>query len=263
MQEAKRRDLRVITELVVNHTSDQHDWFKRAKRSGRGTQRAQLVCVERQRPQICRHPHHLHRHREVELDLGRRGRRLLLAPLLLAPARPELRQSARGQGGAAGDEALARHRRGRVPPRRRALSVRARGHQQREPAGDPRRAQALARRARRLRARQGAAGRGQPMAGGRAGLFRRRRRMPHGLSLPADAAHLHGDRAGRPLPDHRHHAADAGNPGQLPVGHVPAQSRRADAGNGDRLASATICGRPTPPIRARASISASAGAWRR
>ncbi|HKS86187.1 MAG TPA: maltose alpha-D-glucosyltransferase [Pseudolabrys sp.] len=37
MQEAKRRELRVITELVINHTSDQHDWFKRAKRSGRGT----------------------------------------------------------------------------------------------------------------------------------------------------------------------------------------------------------------------------------
>jgi maltose alpha-D-glucosyltransferase/alpha-amylase len=33
MQEAKRRDLRVITELVVNHTSDEHKWFKRAKRS--------------------------------------------------------------------------------------------------------------------------------------------------------------------------------------------------------------------------------------
>ena len=31
--EAKRRGLRVITELVVNHTSDQHDWFKRARRS--------------------------------------------------------------------------------------------------------------------------------------------------------------------------------------------------------------------------------------
>ena len=52
-------------------------------------------------------------------------------------------------------------------------------------------------------------------------------------------------------------------PRQLPVGHVPAQSRRADAGNGDRRRSATICGRPTPPIRARASISASAGASRR
>jgi maltose alpha-D-glucosyltransferase / alpha-amylase len=31
--EAKRRGLRVITELVINHTSDQHDWFERARRS--------------------------------------------------------------------------------------------------------------------------------------------------------------------------------------------------------------------------------------
>jgi maltose alpha-D-glucosyltransferase/alpha-amylase len=31
--EAKRRSLRVIIELVINHTSDQHHWFKRAKRS--------------------------------------------------------------------------------------------------------------------------------------------------------------------------------------------------------------------------------------
>jgi maltose alpha-D-glucosyltransferase/alpha-amylase len=37
MQEAKKRGLRVITELVVNHTSDQHDWFKRAKRSAPGS----------------------------------------------------------------------------------------------------------------------------------------------------------------------------------------------------------------------------------
>jgi maltose alpha-D-glucosyltransferase/alpha-amylase len=37
MQEAKARDLRVITELVVNHTSDQHAWFKRAKRSPAGS----------------------------------------------------------------------------------------------------------------------------------------------------------------------------------------------------------------------------------
>ncbi|AMN43945.1 maltose alpha-D-glucosyltransferase [Rhodoplanes sp. Z2-YC6860] len=34
MNEAHRRDLRVITELVINHTSDQHPWFKRARRSG-------------------------------------------------------------------------------------------------------------------------------------------------------------------------------------------------------------------------------------
>ena len=32
----------------------------------------------------------------------------------------------------------------------------------------------------------------------------------------------------------RHHAADARHPGQLPVGDIPAQSRRADAGDGDQ-----------------------------
>jgi maltose alpha-D-glucosyltransferase / alpha-amylase len=37
MHEAKRLGLRVITELVINHTSDQHDWFKRAKRSPKGS----------------------------------------------------------------------------------------------------------------------------------------------------------------------------------------------------------------------------------
>ena len=35
MREAKRRKLRVITELVINHTSDQHPWFQRARRSRR------------------------------------------------------------------------------------------------------------------------------------------------------------------------------------------------------------------------------------
>jgi Alpha amylase, catalytic domain/ABC transporter substrate binding protein len=33
MQEAKRRKLRVLTELVINHTSDQHPWFQRARQS--------------------------------------------------------------------------------------------------------------------------------------------------------------------------------------------------------------------------------------
>src|SRR4030081_2796010 len=72
MQEAKRRKLRVITELVVNHTSDQHPWFRRA----------QLVRLERHRPALCRHPHHLHRHREIQLDLGPGSEGLLLASVL-------------------------------------------------------------------------------------------------------------------------------------------------------------------------------------
>ncbi|MGY3368579.1 trehalose synthase [Bradyrhizobium sp. GM2.4] len=37
IQEAQKRGLRVITELVVNHTSDQHNWFKRARRSPAGS----------------------------------------------------------------------------------------------------------------------------------------------------------------------------------------------------------------------------------
>jgi len=37
LQEAHRRGLRVITELVVNHTSDQHAWFQRARRAPAGS----------------------------------------------------------------------------------------------------------------------------------------------------------------------------------------------------------------------------------
>lgn len=37
LAEAHRRGLRVITELVLNHTSDQHPWFQRARRSPPGS----------------------------------------------------------------------------------------------------------------------------------------------------------------------------------------------------------------------------------
>ncbi|MGH9895015.1 MAG: alpha-amylase family glycosyl hydrolase, partial [bacterium] len=33
LREAHKRDLKVITELVLNHTSDQHPWFQRARRA--------------------------------------------------------------------------------------------------------------------------------------------------------------------------------------------------------------------------------------
>jgi maltose alpha-D-glucosyltransferase / alpha-amylase len=36
LREAHRRDLRVITELVINHTSDQHPWFQLARRAPKG-----------------------------------------------------------------------------------------------------------------------------------------------------------------------------------------------------------------------------------
>ena len=37
MREAHRRGLRIITELVINHTSDQHPWFQRARHAAAGT----------------------------------------------------------------------------------------------------------------------------------------------------------------------------------------------------------------------------------
>ncbi len=37
IREAHRRELRVITELVFNHTSDQHPWFKRARKAPPGS----------------------------------------------------------------------------------------------------------------------------------------------------------------------------------------------------------------------------------
>lgn len=37
LNEAHKRNLKVITELVVNHTSDQHPWFQRARRAKKGS----------------------------------------------------------------------------------------------------------------------------------------------------------------------------------------------------------------------------------
>ena len=61
-----------------------------------------------------------------------------------------------------------------------------------------------------------------------------RRRVPHGVPLPGDAAHLHGRAPRVALPDLGDPRADAGDPRQLPVGHLPAQPRRADPRDGQR-----------------------------
>jgi maltose alpha-D-glucosyltransferase / alpha-amylase len=37
LREAHRRSIRVITELVINHTSDQHPWFQRARQAKPGS----------------------------------------------------------------------------------------------------------------------------------------------------------------------------------------------------------------------------------
>jgi glycosidase len=47
LNEAHRRGMRVITELVINHTSDQHPWFQRARRDKPGRKMARFLRVER------------------------------------------------------------------------------------------------------------------------------------------------------------------------------------------------------------------------
>lgn len=74
------------------------------------------------------------------------------------------------------------------------------------------------------------------MAGGRRRLLRRlpqrRRRMPHGVPFPRHATHLHGRAQGIPLPGLGNPRQDPGHSLQLPMGHLPAQPRRAHARNG-------------------------------
>jgi maltose alpha-D-glucosyltransferase/alpha-amylase len=82
LREAHNRDLKVITELVINHTSDQHPWFQRARKAPR----ARLLRLVRPSRPVCRRQDHLPRHRDLQLDVGPCGRRLLLASLLLPPA---------------------------------------------------------------------------------------------------------------------------------------------------------------------------------
>ncbi len=249
---AHARGLRVITELVINHTSDQHPWFQRARKRQARLGGPQLLRAVRQRPVLRRHPHHLLRHREVQLELGRRGRRLLrhrfyshqpdlnfdnpqvlnevLSVMrfwldigidgLRLDAVPYLveREGTTNENLAETHEVI-RKIRSHLDERYTGRLLLAEAN---HVAGG--RPAVLRRRQRRRHGRHHR--RGQP------GRRRGGRRMPHGLPLPADAAHVHGHRPGRPLPDHRHHAADPRGAAELPVGDLPAQPRRTDAGNG-------------------------------
>ena len=86
LREAHRRGIRVITELVVNHTSDQHPWFQRSRRAAPGIALARLLRLERHAGEIQRRADHFQRFRDLQLGVGSRRQGLLLAPLLFASA---------------------------------------------------------------------------------------------------------------------------------------------------------------------------------
>ena len=183
---------------------------------------------------VSRRADHLRRHRGVQLDPRPGARAVLLAPLLPSPAGPQLREPGRAGGDAGRAALLARPRHRRLPARRRSLSLRGGGDELREPAAHARVSEARARRGGRALSRPRAARRGEPVAGGRRPVLRerRRRRVPHGVPLPRDAAHVHvGAARGRDA-DLRDPGADPGDSRQLPVGALSPQPRRADAGDG-------------------------------
>ena len=202
-----------------------------------------LLRVVRHRRALPGRPRHLRRHRAVQLDVGPGAPAVLLAPVLPPPARPQLRQPQGPRRDAGGDGLLARHGPRRVPARRGALPLRAPRHQRREPSRDARLPQEVPSLRRRELSRARAALRGQPVAGRRRGVLRSRadrgrpvdrHRVPHGLPLPRHAAHLHGGAPRVALPDLGDPRADPVDPRRLPVGHLPAQPRRAHPRDGDR-----------------------------
>ena len=70
LREAHKRGLRVITELVINHTSDQHEWFQKSRRAKPGSKWRNFYVWSDTHGEIQGSAHHLQGFRAVQLDLG-------------------------------------------------------------------------------------------------------------------------------------------------------------------------------------------------
>ena len=86
LQAAHERGIRVIIELVLNHTSDQHPWFQESRKSRDNPKRDWYVWSDTDTKYQGR-PHHFRGHGTVELGLGPGFQSILLAPLLQSSAR--------------------------------------------------------------------------------------------------------------------------------------------------------------------------------
>ena len=91
---AHSKGLRVVADLVMNHTSDQHPWFQESRADPDSPRRDYYVWSGR-RERLRRCADHLYRYRSLELDVRSGREAALLASLFFSPAGPELRQSRR------------------------------------------------------------------------------------------------------------------------------------------------------------------------
>ena len=172
---ARDRGLRVIADLVPNHTSDQHPWFQAARERARQPV-PRLLRLGRREAGGEAGRRRLPRPGEVELGLRPTRQALVPAPLLLPPARPQRRQPGRARRDRAGRGLLARAGPERLPARRRAVPDRADGDAEGRAAGSARAAARPAPLHRPPQRRGDPARRGQPPAAGRRRLLRRAQR---------------------------------------------------------------------------------------
>ena len=207
LEEAHARGLRVITELVINHTSDQHPWFQRARRAPPGSRwRDFYVWSDTPRP-LPRGPRSSSRTPRRPTGPGTRSpqpyfwHRFYSHQPDLNFDNPEVREAdARHRATSGSTLGVDGLRLDAIPylferegtncenlPETHAFLKELRAPRRRASSQD-----------RMLLAEA------NQWPEDAVAYFGERRRVPHGLPLPADAADVHGDAHGGPLPDRRH-----------------------------------------------------------
>ena len=170
----KQRGMRVLIDLVVNHTSDQHPWFQEARSDPTSKYRDWYVWSKK-KPADADEGIVFPRRAEIDVDVRQGRRRILFPPLLRFPAGPQHRQPARAGRDPEDHGVLAAARRVRLPHGRGAVRHRREG---RRTSAKPDEQYDMLRTLPRVPAMAGGRGdhpgRGQRAAGHRHGIFRRR-----------------------------------------------------------------------------------------
>ena len=133
IEEAHRRRIRVITELVINHTSDQHPWFQAARRAPAGSPARDFYVWSHTNLKYQGVPIIFSDTETSNWTWDDAAGAYYWHRFFPPSAGSELRQSRRSRRGRAGDALLARSWCRRHAARCRALPDRARRHAVREP----------------------------------------------------------------------------------------------------------------------------------